>query len=48
MLAFEDRRSLRRATVAEVHVDVEATAALTESALACKEVMLKMSRDNVS
>lgn len=47
VLVFVDSRSLRRVTVAAVHVDVEATAFLTESALTCREVMLVIICDNV-
>ena len=39
-LTLWDSRSLKSVTVAGVHVDAEDTALLTESALACGEVML--------
>jgi hypothetical protein len=45
-LGFWDSSSFRSVTVAAVHVDVESSADLTDSALACTEVMLMISRYN--
>lgn len=45
-LGFGDSSSFRSVTVAAVHVDVETSALLTDSALACREVMLMISRYN--
>lgn len=45
-LGFGDSSSFRSVTVAEVHVDVESSADLTDSTLACREVMLIISRYN--
>jgi hypothetical protein len=47
-LGFMDSSSFRTVTVAVVHVDVETSALLTDSALACREVMLKISSYNAS
>ena len=41
-LAVWESRSVKRVTVAGVHVDTEASAILTESALACGEVILRI------
>lgn len=43
---FGDSSSFRSVTVAAVHVDVESSADLTDSALACREVMLMIIRYN--
>jgi hypothetical protein len=45
-LGFGDINSFRSVTVAAVHVDVESSADLTDSALASREVMLMISRYN--
>jgi hypothetical protein len=43
---FGDSSSFRSVTVAAVHVDVEISAPLTDSAFSCGEVMLMISRYN--
>ena len=45
-LGFGDSSSFRSVTVAAVHVDVDASPLLTDSALACGEVILMISRYN--
>ena len=45
-LLFGDSSSFRSVAVAVVHVDVESSADLTDSAFACREVMLMISSYN--